>query len=730
MNYPMNPMNPMGQMGTAPQQAYGLSSLGRGDDSMLVHMTPHEVQGLQSLATAHGGSLTINPNTGLPEAGALSALLPMLIGGATATLGGAGIPYLSKLASSPWLLGLASGLGATIASKGDLSEGLRWGLGTTAGAGLYKGISGMMGPGSTGGAPGATRGASPDFTFGETGNPKQYDTTGVFTAPIRSTAPIGTNSWENFDPGLGKFVGTGGKGALGVAALGLGSLSAKKPKKMKLKPIKEDIDYGPGGKYEYLGPYTYPERRATAATRREIELGMEHDYFGSSYPGEISPFAAGGEVFKQNTYNAKNLPFTQAGVGNANYGINDSNVWARVEKLRQHQTEKAGGSKELWGNLARWTDTNQSPKLGQAQKDLWDQYIASGKRPAGLLGSTALTATDWALRDVGRAQQHKPVNFFTEYLMDPLVQIGLGFVPVAGPWLAAAYGGIKGGVEGGWKQGILGGFSGYAGGTLGANLKAGLTAAGGLSTLFNNPAAFGANIGKQGASYVKDIGSGFAHAGDMLAHPVDTLVKGATAAGNFITNPTAAATVAKAAAAPNAVRAATKIAALNVGFPLAANALTPEKMTRRGMEKARDAAATQYYPVRSPMDTGQSGGTGQPSFGGNDLVNWGNGDVQQQYFGGEEPYPSYGPGYALGGYLSGAGDGMSDSIKATIGGSQPARLADGEFVLPADVVSHIGNGSSKAGARRLYSMMDSIRVARTGNSKQGKEINPNRFLPA
>jgi hypothetical protein len=81
-------------------------------------------------------------------------------------------------------------------------------------------------------------------------------------------------------------------------------------------------------------------------------------------------------------------------------------------------------------------------------------------------------------------------------------------------------------------------------------------------------------------------------------------------------------------------------------------------------------------------------------------------------------------------FLSGGGDGMSDSIDASIGGNQPAKLADGEFVVPADVVSHLGNGSSKAGAKRLYSMMDKVRVARTGNKKQGKQINPMKFMPA
>jgi hypothetical protein len=92
--------------------------------------------------------------------------------------------------------------------------------------------------------------------------------------------------------------------------------------------------------------------------------------------------------------------------------------------------------------------------------------------------------------------------------------------------------------------------------------------------------------------------------------------------------------------------------------------------------------------------------------------------------------PSLG-GYAAGGnprLLKGPGDGMSDSIPAVIGHKQPARLASGEFVIPADVVSHLGNGDTDAGAQHLQKMMSNIRKARTGNSKQGKQINASKFL--
>ncbi len=82
-----------------------------------------------------------------------------------------------------------------------------------------------------------------------------------------------------------------------------------------------------------------------------------------------------------------------------------------------------------------------------------------------------------------------------------------------------------------------------------------------------------------------------------------------------------------------------------------------------------------------------------------------------------------------GNFLSGRGDGMSDDIPAMIGTKQPARLADGEFVIPADVVSHIGNGSSKAGAEKLYAMMDKIRKERTGRKRQSPQINAAKYLP-
>jgi len=88
-------------------------------------------------------------------------------------------------------------------------------------------------------------------------------------------------------------------------------------------------------------------------------------------------------------------------------------------------------------------------------------------------------------------------------------------------------------------------------------------------------------------------------------------------------------------------------------------------------------------------------------------------------------------GYSDGGrLLRGPGDGVSDSIPATIGGKQPARLADGEFVIPARIVSEIGNGSTEAGAKKLYAMMDRIQGARKKSIKNvAANTKADKYLP-
>jgi len=88
-------------------------------------------------------------------------------------------------------------------------------------------------------------------------------------------------------------------------------------------------------------------------------------------------------------------------------------------------------------------------------------------------------------------------------------------------------------------------------------------------------------------------------------------------------------------------------------------------------------------------------------------------------------------GYSDGGQLlRGPGDGVSDDIPATIGGHQPARLADGEFVVPARIVSELGNGSTEAGARKLYAMMDRIKKTRSKAKNIAANTQADKHLPA
>jgi len=152
--------------------AQHLQRAGRGDDKVLVHMTPNEVHGLHALAKAHGGALTINPQTGLVEAGFLSSLLPMIAGfGLTALTGGA---------INPMTIGLITG-GGTALATGSLQKGLMAGLGAYGGAGL----AGMAGLGAATTAAGTVAGTAAGTTTTAAAAPGAVTPT---LAPVANTA--------------------------------------------------------------------------------------------------------------------------------------------------------------------------------------------------------------------------------------------------------------------------------------------------------------------------------------------------------------------------------------------------------------------------------------------------------------------------------------------------------------------------------------------------------------
>jgi hypothetical protein len=141
-----------------------MASKGRGPDSMLIHMSPREVQGLQALAMKNGGSLTINPETGLPEAGFLDKLLPAIIGFALAPMTAG--TSLAFLGATPFASALTVG-GLQTLRTGDIGKGIQAGLGAYGGAGLQAGLAtaGTSAIGSEAARTGAAAGLTGDMAF-------------------------------------------------------------------------------------------------------------------------------------------------------------------------------------------------------------------------------------------------------------------------------------------------------------------------------------------------------------------------------------------------------------------------------------------------------------------------------------------------------------------------------------------------------------------------------------
>lgn len=262
--------------------------------------------------------------------------------------------------------------------------------------------------------------------------------------------------------------------------------------------------------------------------------------------------------------------------------------------------------------------------------------------------------------------------------------------PLKGALLGAAGGGFGAGIAGAQAGGAAGASGGASGGAAG-----GATGAASGANLV--PSAFGQATNTAVASGASAVPSAFQQAANQA------VTSGTTAAAS---NPMFPKIAEFAAKYPTAFPAGAGALGATVG-----GALTPEMP---GMPKTKyDGPLSKFaYDPRKYRRQMASGGLADTAV------------AQRMMRGGH--LGSYSDGGRL---LKGPGDGMSDDIPAKIGRKQPARLADGEFVVPADVVSGIGNGSTDAGAKRLYQMMDRVRSARTGSKKQGREIKAEKYLP-
>ena len=264
----------------------GLASLlakrGRNGDSMLVHMAPNEVKGLQSLAMAHGGSLTVNPETGLVEANFLKSLLPTLLGFGLNFI----FPGLGALGSAALV-----GAGETIRTKGDLGKGLMAGLGAFGGAGLSAGLSGAAAAGSPSALTGVTSNAAANRAAIEAARTgaTQAASTAAQTTGTEVAKQTALQKFQTLGEGvkaLGNQFGREGfvsaipGGTAGIAAGGMGIANALSPEMKRPKNSPIDTSY-----YQSSG-YSPDEGRF---------LGGE---WKKDYPG-LEGYAEGGDVKKR-----------------------------------------------------------------------------------------------------------------------------------------------------------------------------------------------------------------------------------------------------------------------------------------------------------------------------------------------------------------------------------------------------------------------------------------------
>tara|TARA_R110000787_G_scaffold4028_3_gene15684 strand:- start:1004 stop:2041 length:1038 start_codon:yes stop_codon:yes gene_type:complete len=258
------------------QPAQSLAGLGRGPDTELVHMAPSEVQSLQNLAQGMGGSLSTNPNTGLPEAGFLKNILPMVIGAGLSFIPGVG----------PLAAGALMGGGALAASGGDLKEVAKWGLGGASGAGLAGSLAGagagVQAGAATTGAAGTTNAAN----AARGGMSQLTDIGKALADPSKLTSAASGFMTQPF--------------AKSQLYSGLGSLAAgTEIDKMNQNPPTEnikqqDLAYYPQGGYTYDASGNVVQENSNA--RNKFNRDGFYDY-GAGFPmaqGGLIGFADGG----------------------------------------------------------------------------------------------------------------------------------------------------------------------------------------------------------------------------------------------------------------------------------------------------------------------------------------------------------------------------------------------------------------------------------------------------
>jgi len=633
------------------QSPQGLASLGRNGDSMLVHMSPSEVAGLQGLAMSQGGSLTVNPHTGLPEAfslgGFFKSLLPTVVGGIASMIPG------MQFVSYPMLTGILAGSATgALTNKNKLLGAVTGGLGGYSGAGIMNAAK------AAGAAiPGVTEAANSAVGVG--GGSSGLTTGGGFIPNATSGADLAYNNamLNATNAGATNSAISGSSGAMDIDK----ALAAGRPIGMantfaNTASIQPDPTFmgnlsqaGRGalgavtGNQAALDAYT----KAIGAESAMGALGKTAlPFAGAAVTGGLEPSDLYGTPVQTASKEEKYNPYSQLNLSN------DTGL-RLVAKGGEIKSYAMGG-------------VISNPSVGGGISDLYNrpegqtsETISQDGYGIGRLNSLATAEAMQGAKTLGYAEG----GVANLDLKDPTVAPEQAISPEASVLNET----VK-------TQAHENEMNKLGLNALGANMPTNNYAPGSLATLAN--AMKNQPIAPE-AAFVQNLTSartGYAEGGEthMNLEDLPTLN-------------------------------------VNTGSNTPAITIAPSTNNRRNS------------PFGNIM--GQSDSSNyRPGPFGNAGINFASDNRNGLSF--------RTIGMAHGGYLDGAGDGMSDSIPATIEGKQPARLADGEFVVPADVVSHLGNGSSKAGSQRLYSMLDKVRKARTGNKKQGKEINPNKYMPA
>ena len=610
--------------------AQHLANQGRGPDDTLVHMSRDEVKNLNTLAMTHGGRLTINPHTGLPEAGFLSMILPMVAG---AALGPAGFGLTAMQA------GLAVGAGSYLLNpRAGLMGGLSAGLGGYGGAGLGAGLGNL----------GATSEA------GLTG---------------------GTTANEAVDAQMKQMEAARAE-AIKQQALEKNAAIDSLTGRTDLTPAQIDTAYKP---QPQLQPYTADEM----AQNRVTAMNEYQATAPKTAPQSLE------SMTPEQRFSSMNKGLS---------ALVDNPSAANIKQL-------GGGS---YTGLAQMGLAAAAP----AAPDLMKQ---NG------LNMPVSTASK---------QQSVPHYRFNPGMVTPTPAAGAtgtentyfnpSYTALSDEEAAKLYPGYPAAKAAG------GGLMGYAGGGTPYEPISGNSDVTAQSATANNGSPTGSVLGDFGYAVsnqsVSPVAAAIADA--AMSALSSTSVNSSNAVNGLDSNSDVA-------------------AATGLGSAAGVAGVAGEGSNGMGSDVGGEGGGSGSAAASS--DGGS--GTGSSSDGGSGSGSGGDGGGGGEARGGLSPLFKHHMAtggisdahYNLGGYsdggrlLRGPGDGVSDSIPAVIGKKQPARLADGEFVVPARIVSEIGNGSTEAGARKLYAMMDRIQAARgktVGKGKVAKNTKADKYLPA